>query len=184
MAELVEWVKTLLRAMPEQPNGQVRSVPDVRTIRYYAAIGLLEKPAAMKGRTALYSRRHVAQILAIKRFQAVGRSLAEIQEMWPRLDDDALKKITGVDLPPRPKARREFWRDTPAPTPVSVETPAQAVEVRIQLGRNVSLHVEVPAGGVALSSADVDALRAAAAPLIDALADRQLTVKTQQEKTR
>src|ERR1700722_789699 len=62
------------------PNGRVRDVPDRRTIRYYTTLGLLDRPAEMKGRTALYGRRHLLQLVAIKQLQARGRSLAEVQQ--------------------------------------------------------------------------------------------------------
>src|SRR5437016_3586975 len=63
-----------------QGNGQVREVPDLRTIRYYTTLGLLDRPAAMRGRTALYGRRHLLQLVAIKRLQAKGHTLAELQQ--------------------------------------------------------------------------------------------------------
>src|SRR5215831_15507636 len=97
VAEAASWIATL----PEPRNGQVRAVPDERTIRYYAALGLLDRPAAMRGRTALYSRRHLAQVIAIKRLQGTGKSLSDIQEMWPTLDDLTLGRLTGVQVPVR-----------------------------------------------------------------------------------
>src|SRR5271155_561007 len=60
-------------------NGRVRDIPDLRTIRYYTTAGLLERPAEMRGRTALYGRRHLLQLVAIKRLQAKGHTLAELQ---------------------------------------------------------------------------------------------------------
>ena len=56
------------------PSGRVRDVPDLRTIRYYTTLGLLDRPAAMRGRTALYGPRHLLQLVAIKRLQARGLS--------------------------------------------------------------------------------------------------------------
>ena len=53
-------------------NGRVRDIPDLRTIRYYTTAGLLEKPAEMRGRTALYGRRHLLQLVAIKKLQRAG----------------------------------------------------------------------------------------------------------------
>src|ERR671932_10436 len=62
-----------------QASGRVREVPDRRTIRYYTTLGLVDRPAAVRGRTALYGRRHLLQLVAIKRLQAEGRSLADVQ---------------------------------------------------------------------------------------------------------
>ena len=38
-----------------QSSGRVRDVPDLRTIRYYTTLGLLDKPAEMRGRRAYYA---------------------------------------------------------------------------------------------------------------------------------
>src|SRR5436190_333812 len=111
LSELVAEAETRLEALPPPKNGQVRAVPDERTIRYYAAIGLLDRPAAMRGRTALYGSRHLAQVVAIKRLQGTGRSLAEIQATWPTLDDHTLTRMTGVTIATKGRAvRTEFWK--------------------------------------------------------------------------
>ena len=52
LSELVDEAVQRLEALPPPKNGQVRAVPDERTIRYYGTIGLLDRPAAMRGRTA------------------------------------------------------------------------------------------------------------------------------------
>src|ERR1700730_4487154 len=79
-----------------QGNGQVRPVPDLRTIRYYTTLGLIDRPAAMRGRTALYGRRHLLQLVAIKRLQARGLSLAEVQERLVGLTDAALRQLANL----------------------------------------------------------------------------------------
>lgn len=96
-------------------NGQVRAVPDERAIRYYTSMGLVDRPAAMRGRTALYGRRHLAQLIAIKRLQALDKPLAEIQKTLPALDDQTLSRIAGVSLPTAARGgRADFWRTSPA----------------------------------------------------------------------
>src|SRR5438552_15058487 len=57
------------------PNGRVRDVADRRTIRYYTTLGLIDRPAEMRGRTALYGRRRLLQVGAVKKLQARRRSL-------------------------------------------------------------------------------------------------------------
>jgi DNA-binding transcriptional MerR regulator len=112
LAELVAEAANRLAALPAPKNGQVRAVPDERTIRYYATIGLLDRPAAMRGRTALYGRRHLAQVVAIKRMQSAGHSLAEIQSLWPTLDEGTLGRMSGVQVgsgKAKP-VRRDFWK--------------------------------------------------------------------------
>jgi DNA-binding transcriptional MerR regulator len=112
LSDLVDEAATRLEALPAPKNGQVRAVPDERTIRYYATIGLLDRPAAMRGRTALYDRRHLAQVVAIKRMQSTGKSLAEIQTLWPTLDEVTLSRMSGVQLGPvkAKSARKDFWK--------------------------------------------------------------------------
>ncbi|HSR97837.1 MAG TPA: MerR family transcriptional regulator [Kofleriaceae bacterium] len=116
LSGLVAEVARRIAALPAPRNGQVRAVPDERTVRYYGTIGLLDRPAAMRGRTALYGRKHVAQVVAIKRLQGMGRSLSEIQQLWPTLADGTLARMSGVELPPaaKPPARASFWKRAPA----------------------------------------------------------------------
>src|SRR3954468_17018908 len=70
-----------------QASGRVRDVPDRRTIRYYTTLGLIDRPAEWRGRTALYGRRHLLQLVAIKRLQTHGLALAEIQARLLGLND-------------------------------------------------------------------------------------------------
>jgi DNA-binding transcriptional MerR regulator len=125
--ELVTQAVAATTTLPAPKNGQVRAVPDERTVRYYQTIGLLDRPAAMRGRTALYTRKHLAQVVAIKRLQSAGRSLAEIQAMWPSLDDHTLARMSGIELGGKGRAgRREFWKREAraSATPPSATPPA------------------------------------------------------------
>lgn len=136
LSELVaEVAAQLARNYEASGNGQVRAVPDERAIRYYTNLGLVDRPAAMRGRTALYGRRHLAQLVAIKRLQSLDKPLSEIQKLLPTLDDETLSRIAGVTLAATERGRRaEFWRTQPAaaaaPEPVrevaEVPTPAPA----------------------------------------------------------
>lgn len=182
LSELVEEVATRIARLPAPKNGQVRAVPDERTVRYYQTIGLLDRPVATRGRTSLFGKRHLAQVVAIKRLQTMGRSLAEIQALWPTLDDDTLTRMSGVALDTRSRtARKDFWRrepiEIPAPAPPVVR-PAP-IELRIELAPDVTLTVSLPDTG--FDSADLGAIRAAAAPLLAELARRQRTANDPQE---
>jgi DNA-binding transcriptional MerR regulator len=187
LQELVAQVATRIAALPAPRNGQVRAIPDDRTVRYYATIGLLDRPAAMRGRTALYGPRHVAQVVAIKRLQAMGRSLSEIQTLWPTLDAPTLARMSGVALEATGSApaRAKFWKrdaapsepsepSEPAPSEPSEPSSPAAVELRIELAPQVVLSLLIVDDSVALSPADVRALRAAAAPLLAELAFRRI----------
>ena len=124
ISELSERVADALADGVEVPGGKARAIPDARAIRYYTTLGLLDR-ATLRGRTAYYGARHLAQLIAIKRMQVDGASLAEIQELLPALDDAALSELTGVALVvrPRPAARHDFWRQ-----PASPVLPADAAQ--------------------------------------------------------
>jgi DNA-binding transcriptional MerR regulator len=191
LTELVAEAASSIATLPAPKNGQVRAVPDERTVRYYATLGLLDRPLAMRGRTALYGRRHLAQVVAIKRLQSAGRSLAEIQALWLTLDDATLARMSGVEVGGK-RARRDFWKTPPtiavppskAPVPYdvpprSLRMPAgKPVELRVELATGADLVIKIPSDA-SIAPADVAALRAAAAPLVTELARRGLILETQ-----
>src|SRR5215813_8139736 len=78
------------------PNGRVTPVPDRRLIRWYATIGLVDRPLASQGRTARYGPRHLLQLVAIKRLQARGLALAEIQAQLAGATNAMLTRIANV----------------------------------------------------------------------------------------
>lgn len=166
---------------PGAPNDRVRAVPDRRTIRYYTTLGLLDRPASMRGRTALYGRRHLMQLVAIKRLQAEGRSLAEVQRELIGLTDAALARLARLpDSEGSPPARRiavrpgrrssagsdAFWKSNPANMGVSPRSHAgqNVQQLRgVALGPGLTLLLE---SDRALGEEDVGAIRRAAGPLI------------------
>src|SRR4051812_1334964 len=83
ITELAGEAAAVLAADPAAPadqvNGRVRDTPNERLIRWYTTIGLVDPPLARRGRTARYGQRHLLQIVAVKRRQAAGLSIAEIQ---------------------------------------------------------------------------------------------------------
>lgn len=169
-------------------SGRVRDVPDLRTIRYYTTLGLLDRAAEMRGRTALYGRRHLLQLVAIKRLQARGLSLAQIQERVVGLSDAALRRLVDVGSPPAapvPSRAESFWREPPAVPSVEVDGNGQyepplakdrdGAATRTSAGPQTQM---VPIGdGATLSlttrramdDEDLRVIRMAAAPLIEIL---------------
>lgn len=177
--ELAERVgAALARAPVDQRSGRIRDVPDARTIRYYTTLGLLDRAAEFRGRTALYSRRHLLQLVAIKRLQAQGLALAEVQARLLNATTATLERVAGplADEPESPapegtapKARDAFWRAPPAPLP-EPRAPVPMQGVPVAEGLTVLLE------GLArpLTADDLEALRTAAAPLLEALRARGL----------
>jgi DNA-binding transcriptional MerR regulator len=106
-------------------------VPDRRAIRWYTTIGLVDRPASTRGRTALYGERHLLQLVAIKRLQAAGRSLAQIQAELAGATEGALRSLARLphqqalpSAPPAAPRTARFW--SAPPTPV-VQPAASAV---------------------------------------------------------
>src|SRR4051812_50166558 len=105
--ELVERVRQALAAeYPGAPNGRVRDLPDRRSIRWYTTTGLVDRPAGLRGRTALYGSRHLLQIVAGKRRQAPGDLPPPLQAQPPRAPGEHLPPggpgPGGPRAPPRP----------------------------------------------------------------------------------
>ncbi len=175
-------------------SGRVRDVPDLRTIRYYTTLGLLDRPAAMRGRTALYGPRHLLQLVAIKRLQARGLSLTAVQERVVGLSDAALGRladeegaVTKVDAvlpPPASESRGEsFWRVQPEHARRSRRLKKHSSAQEVPLGTGLVLSM---AAGRTLDEDDLRVIRMAAAPLIEILrtarADRRRPTTTKHRR--
>jgi DNA-binding transcriptional MerR regulator len=99
---------------PARANGRVRDVPNERLVRWYVTVGLVDPPLSRRGRVAQYGRRHLLQLVAVKRRQAEGRSLAEIQAELAGATDEALAAVARVlDTRSAPDTRAmapaRFW---------------------------------------------------------------------------
>src|SRR5918911_5245850 len=99
--ELAERVDAALAVdYPGQPSGRVRDVPDRRAIRWYTTIGLIDRPVAHHGRTALYTPRHLLQLVAVKRLQARGLPLVAIQQELAGATDTQLARVARLSAIP------------------------------------------------------------------------------------
>jgi DNA-binding transcriptional MerR regulator len=115
---------------PARANGRVRDVPNERLIRWYVTVGLVDPPLSRRGRVARYGRRHLLQLVAVKRRQAEGRSLAEIQAELAGATDEALAAVACVpDIQPAlqaaPAAPSRFWVRQPSQPAPGAERPGQ-----------------------------------------------------------
>jgi DNA-binding transcriptional MerR regulator len=77
------------------PNGRVREMVNLRLVRLYTTLGLIDRPV-LRGRTGFYGIRHLMQLVAIKRLQSEGWSLAEIQNRLLALSDEELEQIAQL----------------------------------------------------------------------------------------
>lgn len=200
IGELAERAADALRPQAQRANGRIREVPGERLIRWYTTIGLVDPPLTRRGRIAQYGRRHLLQIVAVKRLQAEGRSIAEIQAQLTGATDAMLEAAAAVpagdlgraDGEATIAARPRFWSraehtavagiaDPPAaraaeatgttPRPAAQAEPARAVG-GVRLARGVVLVLD---GGSRTPDADdIEAVLAAAGPLLQVLEERKL----------
>ncbi len=95
LEELAQQGQALLERLDwsDGEDGRVRWEPNARQLRYYATLGLLDRPAYMSGRTAYYDCRHLLQLLAVKRLQQQGQSLQQIQQRLMGLGATELEEL-------------------------------------------------------------------------------------------
>ena len=182
----------LAHAGVEQTNGQVSAAPTERTLRYYRTRGLLDPPVGHRGRTALYARHHVLQVLAIKRLQAAEVPLHEIQQRLVGRSDAELADIAGIDpsaieeptavpgrgpqsagRPAAPPGSGLFWAERPATLAAREGAPPDSPRIAgLQLPAGVRLTFPSTRD---LTDADRTALAAAMADVVACLRERRLT---------
>jgi DNA-binding transcriptional MerR regulator len=94
-------VSTLGEILPRiagtQERYKVTDVPTIRTLRFYTAQGLVDKPLAYEHRTSLYGYRHLLQVVVIKCLQANHIPLSKIREVLQGLSNEEMERL--VDLP-------------------------------------------------------------------------------------
>ncbi len=108
---------TSLGLLGVQRDNRVSDLPDVRTVRYYTSLGLLDRPQIV-GRQGIYGRRHILQLLAIKALQTLQLPLQEIQNKLFGLSDAELEGLTAAISGQRKTAMRDevqvrpvLWRE-------------------------------------------------------------------------
>ena len=84
-------------------NAAARARPSERTIRFYVARGLVSPPDG-RGTAAVYSYRHLLQVLAIKLRQMEGATLESMVKEFAGLTGDLIERraasALGPGLPP------------------------------------------------------------------------------------
>jgi DNA-binding transcriptional MerR regulator len=188
IAELAERAAGALTAAPPAVRSRrIREAPNERLIRWYATVGLMDPPLSRRGRVALYGRRHLLQLVAVKRRQAEGRSLAEIQAELAGAPDKQLEAIAQVAAHPTDEDEKDkagperFWTRSSAepgagPQQEAAAWPDEHLDdqpLGIRIAPGVILLVEDAARS--LGSDDLAAVRYAARPLLGALARLGLT---------
>lgn len=138
-------------------NAAARARPSDRTIRFYVARGLVSPPDG-RGTAAVYSYRHLLQVLAIKLRQMEGATLESMVKEFATLTGDLIERraasALGPGLPP------------PSQLPL-LRTPGTG---RGRVGRAVLAWLTPVEGRSAVSST---CRRIAVAPGVEVLIDEQ-----------
>jgi DNA-binding transcriptional MerR regulator len=82
----------------KQIRYKVSDFPDKRTIRYYVQKGLIDRPSRL-GRNAIFSYRHLLQVLVIKRLQSDYLPLRRIEEITRVSSERELEKLLISEAP-------------------------------------------------------------------------------------
>ena len=121
---LAAHVTALVDAAGMRPtNASARAAPSARSVRFYVANGLLDRPEGT-GTAATYNYRHLLQLLSIKIRQREGQSLETIKEEMKDVTGDALERRIATSLAPalmsgadttveRDDGNTYTWRRTP-----------------------------------------------------------------------
>jgi DNA-binding transcriptional MerR regulator len=97
---LAAHVTALVDAAGLRPtNASARVAPSARSVRFYVANGLLDRPEGA-GTSATYNYRHLLQLLAIKIRQREGATLDVIKGEMKEVTGDALERRVASSLAP------------------------------------------------------------------------------------
>ncbi len=145
--DLVAVSSELLRSVaPVQTRYRVGAVPTPRSLRFYTARGLLDKPFSTAGGRARYGYRHLLQILAVKFLQSQYLPLVKIRGLVANAGNRDLEQLLP-DVGPAPLRSLVAERTQP-PSGAGVAVPAVEAEPgpgdawhRVEVGPGIELHV-------------------------------------------
>jgi hypothetical protein len=164
-------------------NAAARARPSERTIRFYVTRGLVSPPDG-RGTAAVYSYRHLLQVLAIKLRQMEGATLEAMSREFADLTGDVIERRVATALGPTvPRPDRLALLQAPGTgrgrvgravlgwlTPVEGAATAGSVCRRIAVAPGVELLVDEQHPVLRLNGdveAIAEAIRQALAALID-----------------
>jgi hypothetical protein len=169
-------------------NAAASPHPTERTIRFYVTRNMVAAPEG-RGTAAVYSYRHLLQVLSIKLRQMEGGTLTSIATEMSQLTGDMLERrvaaalgsalpspdrlpLTGREMPARGRVGRALrtWR-TQVDSPAAPDAAAVTAWHRIPVARGLELHIhdEHPLARRTDRGGDIsDAIRAAVGRLLAA----------------
>ena len=138
-------------------NASARMAPTARSIRFYVASGLLDRPVGA-GTAATYHYRHFLQLVAIKIRQREGATLEVIKGEMAQLTGDALERRVATSL-------AAALSGAPSAQPGAPDTTTPVSWRRIAVTDGVELHLreDSPAAHDSTALALREAVRAALA---------------------
>ncbi len=168
----------LPQVAPSQTKYRVTQVPSERTIRFYTANKLVDKPVAREGANARYGYRHLLQVLAIKYLQSQYLPLVKIRSLVENISNRDLEllipDIAPVTAVHRGIARedklvvensflpqafaftsRQHPQETAPVETIIDDTANHNTWRRVEIGPGIELHVHTEA----LSEQDIERLR-------------------------
>ena len=83
----------LPQVAPTQTKYRVTEMPSERTIRFYTANKLVDKPVAREGAHARYGYRHLLQVMAIKYLQSQYLPLVKIRSLVENISNRDLELL-------------------------------------------------------------------------------------------
>ncbi|GGL87569.1 hypothetical protein GCM10010840_26880 [Deinococcus aerolatus] len=93
--DFVETANTwLARLLPLDRAARPKDEVNARLVRHYTTVGLLSLPTR-EGREARYERRHLLQLLALRRVMADGLSGKALYSVLSGQDEDGLARLAG-----------------------------------------------------------------------------------------
>ena len=114
-------------------NASARAAPSARSIRYYIANGLLDRPEGT-GTAATYGYRHFLQLLAVKIRQREGATLDTIKKEMKELTGDSLERRVATALAAALGATAETRR-------TNADSTGPSAWRRVVIADGVELHV-------------------------------------------
>lgn len=163
LRDLAAVAAAILDASAVRPTNTAASTqPNERTIRFYVTRGLVTPPEG-RGTAAVYSYRHLLQVLAIKVRQMEGATLATIKKELNEMSGDVLERwvasaldsglpspselpLGGEERMPRGRSGRVYRRLHSEPTATDAP-PGTTVQEgmtgwkRMPIARGVELHM-------------------------------------------
>ena len=119
---------------------------DVRTLRYYRTLGLVEAPLRYDGSRAVFGKKHLLQAIAIKALQRHGLSLAEAQRKLQKLAVPALEELVAGLLKAADKRKGSLLAESPHLHPLSLSLPAAAFAPSPSAGSGRAMTLDLAPG--------------------------------------